>query len=94
MTSSTSSSASSHKGIIGSLISKGKEALTWLNSLGIGAYPKDQESLENDLTYDRQTKDVRSRISRTVWDRLATESITRYNSGEGYKKPLDLYHGL
>ena len=89
--SSETSSASYHKGIIGSAVDSVKSAFKWFNSLGTGGIPTDCETLENDLSYYRQSKTIRSQINITEWDRLVHTSIANYQLGKGYVKPADIF---
>ena len=89
MATSVTSSASKDIGLLGSVVSKVKDTLSWINRLGTGSIPS-QEVTTRDFTYDMQSKDVRSRVSRSEWADCVEVATSHYNSGKGYITPLDI----
>ena len=90
MATSATSSGSRDIGLLGTVVSKVKDTLSWINRLGTGSIPS-QEVTTRDFTYDMQSKEVRSRISRSVWLRCAEVATDSFNNGKGYTTPLDVY---
>lgn len=85
------SSATQDRGLIGNAVGYVKGALSWVNRLATGGMPS-QDVVTKDFAYGYQSQEIRSKISRDVWDRYAEVATANYNQGRGYTTPLDIYN--